>query len=117
MKPVVRRLTGDTDDNEIVAVSSRAFWDDPLFDFLADGDLLTEYRVLPHVFRAAMTDFRRDESHRYVSDVAGRPRAFAGWLGPGTFPRSRTDASATRPPGGRTSAQTAEPAGRRRLAA
>ena len=52
----VRRLEDERDDGELVAVAARAFWHDPLFDFLTNGDLLDEYRVLPHVFRTAMTD-------------------------------------------------------------
>jgi GNAT superfamily N-acetyltransferase len=84
----VRRAEDECDYGELVAVAARAFWHDPLFDFLANGDLLDEYRVLPHVFRAAMTDFRCDTAELYVADVGGRPRSFAGWLGPGTFPRS-----------------------------
>jgi GNAT superfamily N-acetyltransferase len=35
-----------------------------------------------------MTDFRCATAEVYVADVGGRPRSFAGWLGPGTFPRS-----------------------------
>lgn len=90
MNERVRRLPAGADHTEIVAVLARAFWHDPLFDFLSDGDLLSEYRVLPRVFRTAMTDFRVEEAELYVADVSGRPRSFAGWLGPGTFPRSRT---------------------------
>jgi GNAT superfamily N-acetyltransferase len=87
--PPVRRPDADSDCTEIIAMLARAFWDDPLFDFLAGGDRLAEYRVLPHVFRSAMADFRSETAELYVSDVSGRPRSFAGWLGPGTFPRSR----------------------------
>jgi GNAT superfamily N-acetyltransferase len=84
----VRRLGADSDLAEIVAMLSRAFWDDPLFDFLSGGNLLTEYRVLPHVFHAAVTDFRSEMAELYVAEMSGRPRSFAGWLGPRTFPRS-----------------------------
>ncbi len=87
--PSVRRLAAGADHAEIVAVLARAFWDDPLFDYLTNGDLLHEYQVLPSVFRAAMTDFRAKTAELFVADVSGRPRSFAGWLGPGSFPRSR----------------------------
>lgn len=86
----VRRLRAGDDGGEIIAVLARAFWDDPLFDFLTDGDLLAEHRLLPHVFAAAMTDFRSALAELYVAEVAGRPRSFAGWLGPGSLPRSRS---------------------------
>lgn len=88
-EPWVRRLAAGADHAEIVAVLARAFWDDPLFDFVTDGDLLSEYQVLPRVFRTAMTDFRSKTAELFVADVSGRPRSFAGWLGPGTFPRAR----------------------------
>jgi GNAT superfamily N-acetyltransferase len=89
MNQTVRRLEAESNHAEIVAVLSRAFWDDPLFDFLSAGDLLREYRVLPRIFHAAMTDFRSDLAELYVAYVFGKPRSFAGWLGPGAFPRTR----------------------------
>ena len=89
--PHIRRLEGESEWGELTAVLSRAFWHDPLFDFLSMGDLLHEYLVLPYVFRAAMTDFRSLDAELYVADVDGRPRSFAGWLGPPAFPRSRGD--------------------------
>lgn len=73
--------------DEVIAVCCRAFWDDPLFDFLARDDLLVEYELLPWVFRAAMRDFETDASQCFVVDVDGRPRGFAAWLEPGTLPR------------------------------
>jgi GNAT superfamily N-acetyltransferase len=91
MNQKVRRLAGESNHAEIVAVLSRAFWDDPLFDFLSAGNLLKEYCVLPRVFRTAMTDFRSHAAELYVADVSGKPRSFAGWLGPGAFPRSRAE--------------------------
>ena len=87
--PPARRLAAGSDHAEIVAVLARAFWDDPLFDFLMDGNLLAGYRLLPHVFRSAMTDFGSKTAALFAADVSGRPRSFAGWLRPGTFPRSR----------------------------
>ena len=87
--PLARPLATGSDHAEVIAILARAFWDDPLFDFLTDGNLLTEYRVLPHVFRSAMTDFRSNSVALFVAEVSGRLRSFAGWLGPGTFPRSR----------------------------
>jgi len=91
MNQAVRRLAPGSTQPEILAVLARAFWDDPLFDFLSAGDLLSEYRVLPRVFRAAMSDFRSHAAELYVADVSGKPRSFAGWLGPGAFPRSRAE--------------------------
>ncbi len=84
-----RLLTDDRERRELIAVCARAFWHDPLFDFLAGGDLLTAHQMLPAVFRAAMRDFEAPTARRYVVDLDGRPRAFAGWLGPGSFPRPR----------------------------
>ncbi len=89
-EPTITR-TDEAGSHELLAVTARAFWDDPLFDFLSGGDLLGEYRVLPSVFRAAMRDLRTDAAERYVSLVAEKPRGFAGWLGPGAFPRSRRE--------------------------
>jgi GNAT superfamily N-acetyltransferase len=85
------RLAADSDHAEIIAVLSRAFWDDPLFDFLSAGDLLREYCMLPRVFDSAMADFRSEFAELFVADVSGKPRSFAGWLAPGAFPRSRTE--------------------------
>jgi GNAT superfamily N-acetyltransferase len=85
----IRRTFDESQHRELIAVAARAFWDDPLFDFLNGNDLLDEHRVLPHVFRAAFSDLRSGTAQLYVADMANRPRGFAGWLGPGTFPRSR----------------------------
>ena len=87
----VRQLVDRSEFSGIVAVAARAFWSDPLFDFLAGGDLLEEYRILPHVFGAAMKDLRAPTAQMFVVDSPEGPRGFAGWLGPGTFPRSRVD--------------------------
>ena len=87
----VRRAIDGSQHRELIAVAARAFWDDPLFDFLSGNDLLAEHCVLPYVFRAAFSDLRSDTAQLYVTDVENQPRGFAGWLGPGTFPRSRRE--------------------------
>jgi GNAT superfamily N-acetyltransferase len=84
-----RPLVHDRERDEVIAVCCRAFWDDPLFDFLARGALLDEYELLPSVFRAAMRDFDTYTARCYVVDVEGKPRGLAAWLGPGSFPRSK----------------------------
>lgn len=83
-----RVISDDSDRPELIAVCSRAFWHDPLFDFLASASLLAEYELLPHVFRAAFRDFDTPTAMRYAVKVDGRPRCFAAWLPPGSFPRS-----------------------------
>ncbi len=91
MQPPVERVAAGTDHREIVAMLSRAFWDDPLFDFLAGDDLLREYTLLPRVFEAALRDVDTEQAEHYVVR-SGRVRGFAGWLRPGAFPRTRRGA-------------------------
>jgi hypothetical protein len=85
-----RTLVHRRERDEVIAVCCRAFWHDPLFDFLARHRLLDEYELLPAVFRAAMKDFDTPTARCDVIDVDGRPRALAAWLGPGSFPLSTT---------------------------
>ncbi len=72
---------------EVVAVSARAFWHDPLFDFFT-RDLLHEYELLPHLFRAYLKDLAAPGAELWVAEHDSRPRGFAGWLPPGAFPRT-----------------------------
>jgi GNAT superfamily N-acetyltransferase len=65
----------------LVAVASRAFWDDPLFNFFAP-DLLTQHRTLSGFFHAGIGD----ASHHgrvWVAERAGMPIGVAAWLPPG----------------------------------
>jgi GNAT superfamily N-acetyltransferase len=81
----VRRMTAQ-DYNELVAVTARAFWHDPLIDFFT-RDLLHEYRLLPAVFDGYLKDLMTPSAQIWVGECGGRPRAVAGWLTPGSYPR------------------------------
>jgi GNAT superfamily N-acetyltransferase len=82
---VIRPLA-DGERSEILAVTARAFWDDPLCDFFT-RDLLHEHQVLPHFFAAVLDDLKGDDRVVSVAENNGRPRAIAGWLKPGAYPR------------------------------
>jgi GNAT superfamily N-acetyltransferase len=86
MAVVIRPLAA-SERAEVLAVVSRAFWHDPLADFFS-RDLLHEYRLLPLVFAPTLDELRRPGGHESVAEHEGRPRAYAGWLEPGTLPRS-----------------------------
>jgi GNAT superfamily N-acetyltransferase len=73
---------------EVHAVTCRAFWFDPLIDFFS-RDLLTEYRNLPLLFEPIFADLRDEHGSVTVAEHRGRPRAVAGWLAPGRYPRPR----------------------------
>jgi GNAT superfamily N-acetyltransferase len=81
-----RPMTKD-DYNEILAVTARAFWFDPLIDFFS-RDLLHEYRVLPMAFAGYLRDIMAPGAAAWVGEHEGRPRGVAGWLPPGAYPRS-----------------------------
>jgi GNAT superfamily N-acetyltransferase len=83
--PVVRPLAA-AEYPEILAVTARAFWYDPLCDFFT-RDLLHEHQVLPRFFGAVFDDLREDDRVVHVAEHDGRPRAVAGWLRPGAYPR------------------------------
>src|ERR1700694_5690551 len=84
--PAPIRRAGPHQPREILAVTARAFWHDPLFDFFS-RDLLHEYRLLPAVFHADIADLQRSRAQLWVAERAGRPRGLAGWLPPGAYPR------------------------------
>ncbi|MCU1372922.1 MAG: hypothetical protein JWO68_208, partial [Actinomycetia bacterium] len=86
MSVPIRRME-EHERAEVIAVTARAFWHDPLFDFFA-RDLLHEHRLLPAFFRTYFQDLRGPLAHVWVADHDGRPRGVAGWLAPGAFPRS-----------------------------
>jgi GNAT superfamily N-acetyltransferase len=73
--------------NEVIAVTARAFWHDPLFDYFT-RDLLHEYDLLPTLLRLAFRDLRPENAPIFVAEHDQRPRGVAGWLPPGSFPRS-----------------------------
>ncbi len=87
----VRKVEGADTAAAILTLLSRAFFDDPLFNYLTGDRLLAQYRVLPRVFRTALADLRTDAAVRFVTGATGRPLSFAGWLGPGALPRGRFD--------------------------
>ncbi len=74
------------DSAEVLAVTARAFWYDPLVDFFT-RDMLHEYRLLPAVFKVFLWDLMRPGAAMWVGEHEGRPRAVAGWIPPGGFPR------------------------------
>lgn len=74
------------DHGELVAVAARAFWHDPLLDFFA-RDLLHEYKLLPAGFDTYLKDVAGRRGEVWVGEHRGRPRALAGWLTPGSYPR------------------------------
>ena len=71
---------------EVHAVTCRAVWFDPLIDFFSP-DLLTEYRNLPRLFEPTFADLRHEHGSVTVAEHMDRPRAVAGWLAPGGYPR------------------------------
>jgi ribosomal protein S18 acetylase RimI-like enzyme len=82
----VRPLDGCKRD-EILAVTARAFWHDPLFDFFT-RNLLDEYRLLPRLFASYFKDVEGPKAEVWAAEVSGRPRGVAGWIMPGGLPRS-----------------------------
>jgi GNAT superfamily N-acetyltransferase len=85
--PATIRRADPDQHREILAVTARAFWHDPLFDFFT-RDLLHEYVLLPHVFRLYFKDLLPGRSEVWVGEHDGRPRGVAGWLPPDGLPRS-----------------------------
>jgi GNAT superfamily N-acetyltransferase len=81
----VRRMVR-ADEAEILAVTSRAFWCDPLIDVFC-RDMLHEYRLLPAVFRVYLRDLRAPGAEVWTGEHGGARRGVAGWLPPGAFPR------------------------------
>lgn len=92
--PTVRPMV-EAERAEVLAVTARAFWFDPLIDYFT-RDLLHEYRVLPTVFGAIFKDLAAPLASISVAEHAGRPRGVAGWLEPGAYPRpARQEAART----------------------
>jgi GNAT superfamily N-acetyltransferase len=85
--PATIRRADPDQHREILAVTARAFWHDPLFDFFT-RDLLHEYTLLPRVFDLYFKDLPPDRSEIWVGEHDGHPRGVAGWLPPGSLPRS-----------------------------
>jgi ribosomal protein S18 acetylase RimI-like enzyme len=81
----IRRMT-KKDYPEVLAVTSRAFWFDPLIDFFSKN-LLHEYRMLPSLFSGYLKDVMAPGARAWVGEHQGRPRGIAGWLPPGGYPR------------------------------
>jgi GNAT superfamily N-acetyltransferase len=69
-----------------VASASRAFHDDPLFNFF-EPDLVKQSKRLPGLMRATIVDTLPLEE-TYAAYVDGKPKAVAAWMPPGTYPRS-----------------------------
>jgi len=84
--PVATRAMTRSDYPDVIAVTARAFWCDPLVDFFC-RDMLHEYRLLPAVFGVYLRDLLGPGAEVRVADHGGRPRGVAGWMAPGAFPR------------------------------
>jgi ribosomal protein S18 acetylase RimI-like enzyme len=81
-EPEIRRLQ-PADVPGAVASASRAFHDDPLFNFF-EPDLAKQVRKLPAIMHATVADtLPLGETY-----VAERARAVAAWMPPGTYPRT-----------------------------
>ena len=86
----LRRIQRKAELGPLCAVAARAFWDDPLFNFLTNNDLLALYQTLPDVFSTTLTeDSETGGSQIFAYGPPGRPLGVSSWLPPGTFPRPR----------------------------
>lgn len=65
----------------LVAVATRAFWDDPLFNFFAP-DLLVQHRAMPGFFMAGIGDCSA-HGRVWTAKVDGTIAGVAAWLPPG----------------------------------
>jgi GNAT superfamily N-acetyltransferase len=79
-----RPLVGD-DLSAVVAMSSRAFFDDPFFTFLLPNDVMRRSR-LPYFFRAVYTHMGEHGRIVTVRNEADEPLGVAAWLTTGGYP-------------------------------
>jgi ribosomal protein S18 acetylase RimI-like enzyme len=77
---------GPKDLDTPIAVATRAFWDDPMFNHFT-RNLLTQHKNLPRFFGATLSDC---QSHGEVWQAKLGPTVagVAAWLPPGVFPPS-----------------------------
>jgi GNAT superfamily N-acetyltransferase len=81
----IRRLApGDVPG--AVASASRAFHDDPLFNFF-EPNLVKQSKRLPGLMKATIVD-TLPLSETYAAYVDGKAKAVAAWMPPGSYPRS-----------------------------
>lgn len=64
-----------------IAVATRAFWDDPMFNYF-QPDLLRQHRTLPGFFGAALHDCAA-HGELWVATIDGSVAGVAAWLPPG----------------------------------
>jgi GNAT superfamily N-acetyltransferase len=79
-----RPLVGD-DLSAVVAMSSRAFFDDPFFTYLLPDDAMRRSR-LPYFFRAVYTHMGDHGRIVTVRNDADEPLGVAAWLTTGGYP-------------------------------
>jgi ribosomal protein S18 acetylase RimI-like enzyme len=79
-----RALVGD-DLSAVVAMSSRAFFDDPFFTYLLPNDEMRRAR-LPFFFRAVYTHMGEHGRIVTVRNEADEPLGVAAWLTTGGYP-------------------------------
>lgn len=73
--------------SEVVALSGRAFFDDPFFTFMLPDDAMRRSR-LPYFFRALYTHMGEHGRLVTVRDEADTPLGVAAWLTTGGYPLS-----------------------------
>jgi ribosomal protein S18 acetylase RimI-like enzyme len=79
-----RPLVG-ADLTAVIALSSRAFFDDPFFNYLLPDDEMRRSR-LPYFFRAVYTHMGEHGRIVTVRDDADEPLGVAAWLTTGGYP-------------------------------
>ncbi len=79
--PVEVREHHTTELPALIAVASRAFWDDPLFNFFAP-DLLVQHRWMSGFFAAGIHDCARHGSV-WTASIGDTVVGVAAWLPPG----------------------------------
>jgi ribosomal protein S18 acetylase RimI-like enzyme len=75
------------DVNTSIAVATRAFWDDPMFNFF-NPDLLAQHKNLVGFFAGAVHDCA-DHGEVWVARAGPTVAGVAAWLPPGVFPATR----------------------------
>lgn len=83
-EPEIRRLQ-PADVPGAVASASRAFHDDPLFNFF-EPNLVRQSKRLPGLMKATIVD-TLPLGETYGAYVDGKAKAVAAWMPPGTYPR------------------------------
>lgn len=85
MSPTIEvRRHRDDELSTLIAVATRAFWDDPLFNFFSP-DLLRQHRSMPGFFAAAVYDCAR-YGEVWTATIGETIVGVAMWLPPGVHP-------------------------------